>query len=233
MITVRRSDDRGLNDWGWLQSLNTFSVGSYYDPEHMGYSALRVLNDDTVVPSKGFPPHPHKDMEIISMVLSGVIEHKDSEGNKKTLGTCEYQLMSAGNGITHSEYNPLDSIPLRFMQIWIEPNEAGGTPSYQQNSFSKTNGLTPIVTSTGENGTLKIKQDMAMYQLILDGTGAADLPTSKERLGYIHVISGSLNVNGITLNEGDGAKIADEESLTTSNSDNTNKVTALFFDLPK
>lgn len=233
MITVRRSDDRGLNDWGWLQSLNTFSVGSYYDPEHMGYSALRVLNDDTVLPSKGFPPHPHKDMEIISMVLSGVIEHKDSEGNKKTLGTCEYQLMSAGNGITHSEYNPLDSIPLRFMQIWIEPNEAGGTPSYQQKSFSKTHGLTPIVTSTGENGTLKIKQDMAMYQLIFDGTGVADLPTNKERLGYIHVISGSLNVNGIILNEGDGAKIADEESLTTSNSDDTNKVTALFFDLPK
>ena len=231
MIEIRKSQDRGTNDWGWLYSRNTFSVGSYYDPKHMGFSSLRVVNDDTVAPGQGFATHSHKNMEILSLVLEGVIEHKDNQGNIKRLVEGEYQLMSAGKGISHSEYNGLESSPLRFMQIWIEPNQSGGKPSYQQQAFGSGSGLTPIVTPTGENRTLKIKQDATMYQLILEPNESITVPLSKERHGFIHLISGTMQVNNIQVNEGDGIKISFETNLSINNNGHQ-RVTALFFDLP-
>lgn len=231
MIEVRKSRERGVNDWGWLYSLNTFSVGSYYDPEQMGFSALRVINDDTVAPGKGFGAHSHKDMEIISLVLEGVIEHQDSQGNIKSLSVGEYQLMSAGKGISHSEYNALSTSPLRFMQVWIEPSELGGSPSYQQRAFEQTSGLTPIVTSTGEGGTLKIKQDVTMYQLLLNSGERVDLPIGSHRSVYLHLMSGDLALNSVVLSPGDGAKIIHEGRLSIANH-GTGQAAALVFDLP-
>ncbi len=165
MITVRHSDDRGSASFGWLDSKHTFSFGDYYDLKHMGFSALRVINDDIVQPSAGFATHGHRDMEIISYVLKGTIEHKDSEGNIQTLPVGEFQLMSAGRGIYHSEYNASDSDTLRFLQIWIQPNTFGNEPGYQQKDFGQAGGLTPIATPDGHDGTLQIKQDASLHQL--------------------------------------------------------------------
>ncbi len=231
MIEIRKSHDRGINDWGWLYSRNTFSVGSYYDPQHMGFSSLRVVNDDTVAPGQGFAMHSHKNMEILSLVLEGVIEHKDNQGNVKRLVEGEYQLMSAGKGISHSEYNGLESSPLRFMQIWIEPNQSGGKPSYQQQAFGSDSGITPIVTPTGENHTLKIKQDATMYQLILEPGEHISLPLSTERRGFVHVLSGHLTLNEQGIGAGDGAKVSSEANLSFTNPSGE-KATALVFDLP-
>ncbi|MBY6236860.1 pirin family protein [Vibrio harveyi] len=231
MIEIRRSQGRGVNDWGWLYSRNTFSVGNYYDPQHMGFSSLRVFNDDVVAPGKGFATHSHKNMEIISLVLEGVIEHEDNQGNIKRLVEGEYQLMSAGKGISHSEYNGLQSDSLRFMQIWIEPSELGGKPSYQQQAFDNTSGLTPIVTPTGENGTLRIKQDATMYQLIVEPGEHISLPLSRERRGFVHVLSGQLTLNEQGIGAGDGAKVSSEANLSFTNPSGE-KATALVFDLP-
>ena len=231
MIEIRKSQDRGINDWGWLYSRNTFSVGNYYDPAHMGFSSLRVVNDDIIAPGQGFATHSHKNMEILSLVLEGVIEHKDNQGNIKRLVEGEYQLMSAGKGISHSEYNGLESNPLRFMQIWIEPSQSGGKPSYQQQAFGSDSGLTPIVTPTGENHTLKIKQDATMYQLILEPGASINLPLTKARHGFVHNLFGKLNLNQLEINAGDGAKVSDEDNLMFTNQSD-GKVTALVFDLP-
>lgn len=149
MITVRHAEDRGRANFGWLDSKHTFSFGSYYDPKHMGFSELRVINDDLVQPNAGFDTHGHRDMEIISYVLEGVIAHKDSEGNVQTLPAGEFQLMSAGKGIYHSEYNASETDPLRFLQIWIQPNTFGNKPGYQQKDFGRNAGLTTIATPNG------------------------------------------------------------------------------------
>jgi len=168
MAYRRRSNERGPGDLGWLQSRHTFSFGSYHDPDHMGVSVLRVINDDQVQPGAGFATHSHQDMEIISYVKQGTIEHKDSMGNVEVLPAGEFQLMSAGTGITHSEYNPSDSRALSFLQIWIQPDELGVKPGYQQKSFGKNRGLTPIISPDGRDGTLHIHQDAYLYQLRLD-----------------------------------------------------------------
>ncbi|MEI8625878.1 pirin family protein [Pseudoalteromonas sp. B137] len=231
MINLRLADERGKANFGWLKSNHTFSFGSYYDQKHMGYSALRVINDDTVTPSAGFGVHGHRDMEIISLVTQGVIEHKDSMGNVQRLPKGEFQLMSAGKGVTHSEYNGSNLEELKFLQIWIEPETTGGDPSYQQKDFGKKQGLTPVITPTGENGTLKIKQQATVSQLYLSANSSETIELDTKRKTYIHVVEGVLEINGETLSIGDGAAIEDIDSILFNNK--TEEVTvALVFDLP-
>lgn len=231
MITVRHSQDRGRADFGWLDSKHSFSFGSYYDPEYMGFSALRVINDDVVQASAGFNTHGHRDMEIISYVLEGTIEHKDSEGNVQTLPAGEFQLMSAGSGIYHSEYNGSNSETLRFLQIWIQPNEFGKKPGYQQKDFGQESGLTTIATPDGRSGTLHIKQDTELHQLILESNSELDYEIKPGRKVYVHQVEGELHVSETELKAGDGASIESQDLITFSNTSQT-RTTALIFDLP-
>jgi quercetin 2,3-dioxygenase len=231
MIELRAAKDRGVANFGWLNSHHTFSFGSYHDDKHMGHSALRVINDDTVAPGAGFGTHGHRDMEIISFVTQGVIAHKDSMGNVQKLPKGEFQLMSAGSGVTHSEFNASDTEVLKFLQIWVVPDSHGGQPGYQQKDFGQNQGLTPVITPTGENGTLKIRQQATISQLYLQANTQAQLVFAQGRKGYIHIVQGSLNLNGQTLDAGDGAKLADISELTAINSSNIALV-ALVFDLP-
>lgn len=232
MISLRKAEERGAANFGWLDSKHTFSFGSYYDPAHMGFSALRVINDDTVQGGAGFGTHGHKDMEIISYVTHGVIEHKDSMGNVQSLPKGEFQLMSAGTGVQHSEYNGSDTDLLKFLQIWIVTNEVGGKPGYQQKHFGNEFGLTPIITPTGENGTLKIKQDARLSQLILAPGQSITIDVDGQRKYYVHQVEGSLLVDENRLGQGDGAKIESLQSLVITN-DSSQSATALVFDLPK
>jgi redox-sensitive bicupin YhaK (pirin superfamily) len=231
MITIRRADERGSANFGWLQSKHTFSFGRYYDPKHMGFSALRVINDDQVAQGAGFDTHGHRDMEIISYVLEGTIEHKDSTGNVQTLPAGEFQLMSAGKGILHSEYNASKSAPLKFLQIWIEPNSIGGKPGYQQKDFGKQLGLTTIATPDGSEGTLQIKQDAKLHQLILSAGQDLEFASTIGKKTFVHLVSGEITVNGEQLSAGDGAKITGEHTLLFDNN-SENKATALIFELP-
>ncbi|EAS66143.1 pirin family protein [Photobacterium angustum] len=231
MIIVRHSEQRGLANFGWLNSKHTFSFGHYYDPQHMGFSALRVINDDIVAVGAGFNTHGHKDMEIISYVLEGIIEHKDSEGNVHILSAGEFQLMSAGSGIYHSEYNASPTEHLKFLQIWIQPNSFGNQPSYAQKDFGKQQGLTTIATPTGEDGTLLIKQDAKLHQLILKPDSKLSIDIATGRKIYLHQINGTLSVDDVVLNAGDGAKIDNIHTLNFANR-GQEKVTALVFDLP-
>ncbi|WP_299789042.1 pirin family protein [uncultured Shewanella sp.] len=245
MITLRPADQRGEADLGWLNSQHTFSFASYYDPQHMGFSALRVINDDLVTPGAGFSTHGHRDMEIISYVQSGSITHKDSEGNIKVLSAGEFQLMSAGSGITHSEYNASDSEPLKFLQIWIQPNTLGGTPGYQQKHFGQNEGLTTIASPAGErrdekrgekgsgseSGGFELKQDATLSQLILAPKSELVYQIEPGRKLYIHQVAGQLSVEDKSLTPGDGAKITDMQAITLVNASNS-QTTALIFDLP-
>lgn len=231
MITIRKAQDRGRTDFGWLDSRHSFSFGHYYDPKHMDYSALRVINDDMVKPGSGFATHGHSDMEIITFVLSGEIEHKDSEGNIRILPAGEFQLMSAGKGIYHSEYNASDANELRLLQIWIEPNVFSGKPGYQQKAFAKQPGLTAIATAKGEKGSLKIKQDAKLQQLILEPNSSLAYQIEQGRKLYIHQVAGTLLVDSTQLVAGDGAKVDAQSQIVFSNSGNE-QIMALVFDLP-
>ncbi len=170
MFDMRYAAERGKADFGWLQSHHTFSFASYYDPAQMGFSALRVINDDKVAPGAGFDTHGHKDMEILSLVLSGKIAHKDSAGNTEILPAGEFQLMSAGAGIYHSEFNASKTDELAFLQIWLQPNQQGGEPGYQQKDFGQREGLTLILSPDGRDGSLTLRQDALLYQLLPPGT---------------------------------------------------------------
>lgn len=231
MTELRLASERGQANFGWLDSKHSFSFGSYYDKQHMGYSALRVINDDTVAPGAGFSTHGHKDMEIISYVTQGVIEHKDSMGNVQILPKGEFQLMSAGKGVFHSEYNASDEEELKFLQIWIEPNETGGMPDYQQKDFGLQQGLTKIITPDGEAGTLKIKQQASLSQLILKPGSEEALQSNHEGKVYIHLVEGELMVEGRNLSAGDGIKISEKASILTQNKGQS-RVLALVFELP-
>lgn len=231
MINVRKASDRGHANFGWLNSYHTFSFGNYYDPRHMGFSNLRVINDDTVAPTAGFDTHGHRDMEIISYVLQGRIVHKDSAGNVKELPAGEFQLMSAGQGIYHSEFNGSDKENLKFLQIWIQPNQTGGKPGYQQKAFGEEQGLTTVVTPTGEDGTLSIKQDAKVLQLILAPGTEEILELEGNRQAYIHQIDGELTLtDGTVLTGGDGAKISKEGKVVLKNEGQA-PVKAIVFDL--
>ncbi|TVL24500.1 pirin [Shewanella xiamenensis] len=230
MIRIRKAQDRGQADLGWLKSQHTFSFASYYDPRHMGVSSLRVINDDRVAPNAGFETHGHKDMEIISYVISGTIAHKDSFGNIKTLPAGEFQLMSAGKGIYHSEFNASNTEPLHFLQIWIQPDTLGIDAGYQQKAFEQTSALTAVVTPTGENGTLKVQQDATLYRLMLAPQEQVQMPQLKpQRQLYVQLVEGTLKVNEQILTPGDGAHITAEEVVRFSATDSP--VTALVFDL--
>ena len=230
MFVLRQSSQRGSADHGWLKSQHSFSFAHYYDPAHMGFSKLRVINQDIVQPSKGFGTHGHRDMEIISYVLEGNIAHKDSQGNVRTLPAGEFQLMSAGSGITHSEYNHSDTQALNFLQIWIEPNIKGQAPGYQQKDFGQHEGLTHIISPNGANETLQVKQNMHVHQLILSTAQPTHL-TSTLPNQYVHLVSGKLDINGVEMAPGDGLKITDEVKLVFKSLDEE-AVKALVFELP-
>lgn len=230
MISIRRSHERGGANFGWLDSKHTFSFGSYYDERHMGFSALRVINDDRVIPGAGFDTHGHRDMEIISYVLEGEIAHKDSEGNIATLPPGEFQLMSAGSGIRHSEFNPSRTEGLHFLQIWIQPNVYGQAPGYQQKAFGDNPGLTLAISPDGEAGSLVIKQDARVYQLLLEPNATASLTAESSRHSYVHVIDGELEIAGEIVAPGDGAKLTGIHALQLNAQEQA--VKALVFDLP-
>lgn len=229
MLEIRHANQRGSADFGWLKSRHSFSFGSYYDPSQMGFSALRVINDDIVTPGAGFDTHGHKDMEILSLVLQGSIAHKDSAGNTEVLPAGEYQLMSAGRGIYHSEFNASEQDMLRFLQIWLLPDRTGEAPGYQQKYFGEHNGLTLILSPDGRDGSLKLKQNALLYQLILPANEQLQLPLQRQRNAYVHLISGELKLNGQHLRPGDGAKVKEEQALQMSA---VGAVKALIFDLP-
>jgi redox-sensitive bicupin YhaK (pirin superfamily) len=230
MLVLRPSSDRGSSNHGWLNSRFSFSFADYYDPKHMGFSKLRVINDDIIKPSSGFDTHGHRDMEIISYVLEGNIAHKDSQGNVRTLPAGEFQLMSAGSGIAHSEHNHSNTEILKLLQIWIEPNVKGQVPGYQQKNFGQSEGLTHIISPDGINGTLQIKQDMHLHQLILDSGQQTNL-TSVLPNQYVHLVSGRLIVNGVEMAPGDGLKVTEEEKLVFK-SIGEEVIKALVFELP-
>ncbi len=229
MIKIRRSADRGTADHGWLQSKHTFSFANYYDPEYMGVSKLRVINDDKVMSGRGFDTHSHQDMEIISYVKQGTIEHKDSMGNVERLPAGEFQLMSAGTGVTHSEYNPSTTEPLAFLQIWIEPDILAIKPSYQQKHFSTQQGLQLIVSPDGREGSLHIHQNASLYQLRINKGEVASHIAGSERTVYVHVISGAITVNGQQLNAGDGATVTESDAVNFTGIECSE---SLVFDLP-
>jgi len=229
MIEIRHNQERGLANHGWLQSHHTFSFASYYDPEHMGVSALRVINDDKVTPGNGFATHSHQDMEIISYVKKGTIEHKDSMGNVEKLPSGEFQLISAGTGVTHSEYNPSTTEPLEFLQIWIQPNVNGIEPGYQQKQFEAKQGLQLIASPDARDGSLLIHQEACLYQLRLNVSQATSHTIESGRTLYVHVVSGAIRINGEQLSEGDGATVKAIDVVEFVGDENSE---ALIFDLP-
>ena len=230
MIEIRRSNERGSANHGWLQSRHTFSFANYYDPAHMGISALRVINDDVVAPGRGFGAHSHQDMEIISFVKKGQIQHKDSEGNISVLPAGEFQLMSAGSGITHSEYNPSLDETLEFLQIWIMPDKVGIEPGYQQKQFNRNVGLNLIVSPDARDQSFLIHQNVYLYHLVLNNNDASTLKINYDRVIYVHLIKGELGIKDSKLMPGDGATISHLNDIEfISDAENTE---ALVFDLP-
>jgi len=219
MLEIRHANQRGRAEHGWLSSRHTFSFGSYYDPQQLGFSDLLVINDDRVAPGQGFGKHPHRDMEIFSYVLEGALEHKDTMGTGSVIVPGDVQLMSAGTGVAHSEYNHSHSELVHFLQIWIVPNEQGATPRYQQSHFApadKRGKLRLIMSPDGTDGSLKLRQDARVYAALLDGAEQASLTLAAKRYAYIHVARGSVEVNGVQLGEGDGARVRGEEALNFS-----------------
>ena len=205
MITIRKSEQRGHHTGSWLDSWHSFSFASYHDPRQMGVSALRVINQDVIKPFTGFGPHPHDNMEILTYVLRGAVSHADSMGTKARIGAGEFQLMSAGTGITHSEYNREPGV-LELLQIWLFPNVENATPRYQQELFADSKGLRLVVSPDGAEGSLQIRQDARIYRGRLQA--ADDLTHELQaRTGYVQLIKGQLTLNGQLLQPGDGAEI--------------------------
>jgi redox-sensitive bicupin YhaK (pirin superfamily) len=220
MIDLRRAQDRGHADHGWLNSYHTFSFADYYDPREMGFGSLRVINEDRVQGGKGFGTHGHRDMEIISYVLEGALEHKDSIGTGSVIEPGDVQRMSAGTGVLHSEYNHSQHDLVHFLQIWIEPNRRGVRPSYEQKRFSaeeKRGRLRLVASPDGADGSVTIHQEAAVYASVLDGADSASYALPAGRKAYVHVARGSVEVNGQRLMAGDGAKVSDERELRFGN----------------
>jgi redox-sensitive bicupin YhaK (pirin superfamily) len=233
MLQIRTSQERGTGDHGWLHSKHSFSFAEYHDPKNMGFGPLRVINEDRVAQSKGFGTHGHRDMEIISYVIEGALEHKDSMGTGSVLRPGDVQRMSAGSGVRHSEFNHSATEPVHFLQIWIEPNVTGGTPGYAETHFdtaSKTGRLRLIVSPDGRDGSVQIHQDASIYASILNGADAIEHPLAAGRLAYVHVVRGALQVNGIALKTGDALKLTDESKVVLAQADTAE---VLLFDLPR
>ena len=215
MITLRKSGERGLADHGWLRSFHTFSFADYYDPAHMGFGNLRVINEDRVAPGTGFGTHGHRDMEIISYVLEGALEHKDSMGNGSVIRPGDVQRMSAGTGVMHSEFNHAPQQTTHFFQIWIEPNVTGIPPSYDQKAFAeseKRGQLRLVASPNGAQGSVTIHADARLYAGLFDGAESAELELIAGRKGYVFLARGQLQVNGHHLTAGD-ALLLDQEPL--------------------
>ena len=233
MLEVRKSEERGQAHHGWLQSQHSFSFADYHDPRHMGFGPLRVINEDRVAPGGGFGTHGHRDMEIISYVLDGALEHKDSMGTGSVLHYGDVQRMSAGSGVRHSEFNGSKTAPVHFLQIWIQPSAQGIAPSYEEKHFSteeKQGKLRLVASGDGREGSVLIHQDASLYAAILDGADQAGHTLGAGRLGYVHVIRGQVEVNGVQLKGGDALKIADEEGVRFANAE---AAELLLFDLPR
>ena len=232
MIQIRPATQRGHANHGWLNSHHTFSFADYYDPKEMGWSVLRVINDDTVAPGMGFGTHGHRDMEIISYVLSGELQHRDSIGNGAVIRPGEVQRMSAGRGIQHSKFNASAKDPVHFLQIWIEPGVRGIAPGYEQIAFpeaERRGALRLVASPDGAEGSVTIHQDARLFAGLFDAGETAEYTPSADRVAYLHVARGSVRLNGETLSAGDGARIASEPNLKLEGIDNGE---ILLFDLP-
>jgi quercetin 2,3-dioxygenase len=227
MIQIRPRNERGHFDHGWLNTYHTFSFDQYYDPRHMGFRALRVINEDRVAPAKGFGTHPHRDMEIITYILEGALEHKDSMGTGSIIRPGEVQRMSAGTGVTHSEFNPSRTQPVHLLQIWILPEAKGIEPSYEQKQFAiEMRGKLQLIASRNpEIGAVKIHQDVDLFAAILDGQRVTHTLRAG-RYAWLQVARGSIELNGTKLDAGDGAAISEVSNLEISGSGE-----ALVFDL--
>ncbi len=216
MISIRKSEQRGRADHGWLKARHTFSFASYYDPAHMHFRHLRVINEDQIAPGAGFPMHSHQDMEIITYIIDGALEHKDSMGNGEVLRAGEIQRMSAGTGITHSEFNPSRTEPTHMLQIWILTETKGLPPSYQQRSYLERrtpNELCLIAKKGSRDGAVHVNQDMALYSALLEENRTLDYAVSPGRYQWLQLVGGSLTANGVEMNAGDGAAVSDESLL--------------------
>ncbi|HYA66268.1 MAG TPA: pirin family protein [Burkholderiaceae bacterium] len=232
MLTIRRAQDRGHSDHGWLQSHHSFSFAEYYDADNVEFGALRVINEDTVAPGTGFGTHGHRDMEIISYVLEGELQHKDSIGNGSVIRPGDVQRMSAGRGVLHSEFNPSSDLPVHFLQIWITPNVFGIAPSYEQKHFRAQDlrgRLLLVAAGDNDDGVLKIHQDARLYAGLLDGAVQVRLDLAPDRLAYVHVARGKVRANGMELSHGDGLKITSTASVVLSGG---RAGEVLVFDLP-
>ncbi len=232
MIELRKGSDRGYADHGWLKSFHSFSFADYYDPKHMGFGPLRVINEDRVAAGMGFGTHGHRDMEIISYVLDGALAHKDSMGNGSAIRPGDVQRMSAGTGVTHSEFNHSRDGVTHFLQIWIQPNVNGIAPSYEEKHFdanSKRGVLRLIASPDGREGSVLIHQDACVYAALLDGDETATQTIAANRLGYVHVARGSIDVNGQRLEAGDALKLSGGGAIELRAGRDAE---VLFFDLP-
>ena len=231
MLTIRRSDDRGGGDYGWLKTQHTFSFSDYWDEKWMGFRSLRVINEDWVAPSSGFPTHPHRDMEIITYVLSGQLEHKDSLGTGSVILPGDGQRMTAGRGIRHSEYNPSATEKVHLLQIWITPDKQGHEPGYEQKSFpesEKRGKLRLIASSDGAEGSVKINQDAKLFVTLLSPGDEVKHALPAKRHSWVQVAKGEVEINGEKLRQGDGAAISEEKTLTLKG---TKDAEVLVFDL--
>jgi hypothetical protein len=217
MITIRLAKERGGGDHGWLNTRHTFSFGDYYDPRHMGFRSLRVINEDRVAPGRGFGTHGHRDMEILSYVVSGGLEHRDSMGNGEVIRPHEWQRMSAGTGVRHSEANASADEPVHFYQIWILPEAEGIRPGYEQKLFApdeKSGRLRLVASGDGREGSLKIHQDVSVYNAVLKAGEEVEHRPGRGRHAWLQVVEGSVELNGNRLGAGDGAAASDESALT-------------------
>jgi hypothetical protein len=219
MIQIRKANERGHAHHGWLESYHTFSFADYHDPKQMGFRTLRVINEDRVQPGKGFPTHSHRDMEIISYVLDGALEHKDSMGNGSVIRPGDLQLMRAGTGVTHSEYNASNEQLVHFLQIWILPDEQGLAPAYEQRHFpidARRNTLLPVVSRHGRTGALHIHQDAEVYASILEQGHSVSYVLAENRHVWLQLVHGSIRLNDVVMQEGDGGAVTGEPHLEIS-----------------
>ncbi len=231
MLTLRKSNERGYADHGWLKSFHSFSFAGYYDPKHMGFGNLRVINEDRIAPGTGFGTHGHRDMEIISYVLSGELAHKDTMGNVKGIPPGDVQRMSAGRGVQHSEFNHAPNDTTHFLQIWIEPNVTGIAPSYEQKTFAEAEkrGVLRLVASPdGAQGSVTIHADARLYAGLFDGDQSARMSLNSQRKAYVHLVRGELEINGQALTAGDAALLEAESQVTLTHGKNAE---VLVFDL--
>jgi len=233
MLEIRRSNERGFADHGWLKSFHSFSFADYFDPKHVEFGALRVINEDRVAPGQGFGTHGHRDMEIISYVLEGELAHKDSIGTGSTIRPGDVQRMSAGRGVTHSEFNASREREVHFLQIWIQPNVQGSNPSYEEKHFTpeeKRGRLRLIASSDGAEGSVNIQQDARVYAGLFSDLERAQLEIGGDRQCYVQVVRGAISVNDIAVNVGDGVKLLDVPSLILTQGQNAE---VIVFDLPR